>query len=125
MDEDVQEKQIIFHNPFSPRSPINSPEKFAGRKQEIKTGAIGLVNNNNILVTGPRGIGKSSYANQLLYIAQGEVYLLEKCNIEVTNLWNMQRLPSKTHKGSSLKDIAGNIVRQFMKDYDLEKKQSM
>ena len=122
LDEGPPEKQVIFQNPFSPRSPINDPEKFAGRKQEIKTGAIGLVNKSNVLVTGPRGIGKSSYANQLLYIAQGKNYLLEKCNIELDEPLEYATISIRSLKGVSLKEIAGNIIRQFVKEFDLERK---
>ena len=121
--EDFTPYQIV-QNPFSPRFPINRPEKFAGRKENIKSGTTSLVNMQNVLVTGARGIGKSSFANQLLYIAEGNSYLLDKMNLNLPKgkTFSFVTISIRTLPGMSLKDIAALILRELLIKFDLKKK---
>lgn len=113
----------IMLNPFNLK-PINKPENFAGRKQLIRDGVTALVDNNNILLTGNRGIGKSSLANQLFFIAQGNKFLLDKLNIRLQGIRNLNFgvVSIRAYKESNISDIAGSIIREFIKKYNLDKK---
>ena len=62
-------------NPYKPNSPI-SPGMFAGRIDEIKELEKGLFQtkngqSSNFLITGERGIGKSSLLNLIKPTAKG------------------------------------------------------
>ena len=69
-------------NPFTPQEPVTDPNKFAGRGEAIRNAVDALFNNKNIIVTGERGIGKSSVAYQLIYMAQGDMALIDKLEID-------------------------------------------
>lgn len=75
-------------NPFTPQMPITNTSKFAGRKDAIFSAIDGMFNNKNILISGPRGIGKSSLAYQLLYLTSGETELLTRCGIDEKGWFN-------------------------------------
>lgn len=114
----------IYRNPFDPNTPINDPQKFAGRKNDIRAAVTALANNNNILITGERGIGKSSFSNQMLYIGEGDNYLISKANIHLEDIEHLDyaSISIRTFKNAELRDIAGNIIREFTKKYDLDDK---
>jgi AAA ATPase domain len=64
-------------NPFKPNSPVN-PGMFVGRVDEIDRLETHLVqtragNPSNFMVTGERGIGKSSLLNYFKWVAEGSV----------------------------------------------------
>ncbi|MBI5523638.1 MAG: cold shock domain-containing protein [Desulfarculus sp.] len=81
--ESMQSKAPALRvNPFTPQQPIVDPSKFAGRGAVIINAVDSLFNHKNLIITGERGIGKSSVAYQLLYLAKGERALLEKINID-------------------------------------------
>ena len=68
---------MVKINPFKPNSPV-STGMFAGRLTEIITLEKGLhqtKNNNpiNFLITGERGIGKSSLLTYIKFLANGEI----------------------------------------------------
>ncbi len=61
--------RVLKANPFRPGKPITDPELFAGRREELSllVDALyqtGTGNARHIIVTGARGIGKSSLVNQ-------------------------------------------------------------
>jgi hypothetical protein len=64
-------------NPFKPTSPVN-PGMFAGRGTELERLESHLLQTqaghaSNFMITGERGIGKSSLLNYLKWVAKGEV----------------------------------------------------
>jgi MoxR-like ATPase len=63
--EQQPRKTRLKPNPFTPQEPVTDPNKFAGRGEAIRNAVDALFNNKNIIVTGERGIGKSSVAYQL------------------------------------------------------------
>jgi len=69
-------------NPFTPQQPMTDPNKFAGREAAIANAIDCIFNHKNLLITGERGIGKSSLAFQLAYLAGGEKILLERLNVD-------------------------------------------
>lgn len=77
-----------YVDPFTPDLPVDSPEKFAGRKEEIDSvvdSLYQLVNQNprHTIITGDRGIGKSSVLNQIKNISQGNEELAKKLNLDL------------------------------------------
>lgn len=73
--------QSLVPNPFCPQLPILDPAKFAGRTKLLAAAVRRLFNFGNILVTGERGIGKSSFANQLRNVTLGETTILQRIEI--------------------------------------------
>lgn len=76
-----------YVDPFTPDLPINSPERFSGRKKEIDSvvdSLFQLINENpkHTIITGDRGIGKSSVLVQVKNIAEGNIELLKKLDID-------------------------------------------
>lgn len=71
----------LKHNPFTPQDPVVDPTKFAGRREALANAIDAVFNNRNVLISGARGIGKSSVAYQLLYMAKGETILLDRLSI--------------------------------------------
>ncbi|WP_437591073.1 metallophosphoesterase [Sorangium sp. So ce1000] len=61
---------------FQPAKEITDPNKFAGRREQVERGAELLLSHDHIFIHGIRGIGKSSLANQLALIAEGDTPLL-------------------------------------------------
>ncbi len=54
----------IFYNPYIAGPPIIIPEMFFGREQILQK-IINILHNNNIMLTGPRRIGKTTLLHQL------------------------------------------------------------
>lgn len=64
-------------NPFEPNSPVN-PGSFVGRLEEIRRLERSLVQTSagrpvNFMITGERGIGKTSLLNYLKHMAEGRI----------------------------------------------------
>lgn len=61
------------HNAFSPAREILDPYLFVGRRAEVNDGISALMNRGGfIAIYGLRGVGKSSIAQQLKLIAEGD-----------------------------------------------------
>ncbi len=102
-------------NPFKPNSPV-PPGMFAGRLSEIKSLEKGLFqtqngNSANFLITGERGIGKSSLLSILEPIAKGEIASIDYgnfnfvvVNISISNRYTLLNL---------IKLIDRNIKREL------------
>ena len=56
----------MANNPFTPTDPITRPEDFIGRSEQLKIVIDALIHGTNVLLTGYRGIGKTSLADQTL-----------------------------------------------------------
>ena len=57
---------MIKNNPFIPGDPIIKSSNFFGRKDELEIVFDCIVNQRNVIITGDRGIGKTSLANQVI-----------------------------------------------------------
>ena len=97
-------------NPFTPQEPISDTLKFAGRKDAIFNAVDNLYNGKNILITGARGIGKSSLAYQLLYTTAGETELLQRIGIDETEIFNNTISDHRCMYGNTLIDIASGLI---------------
>lgn len=76
-----------YVDPFTPDLPINSPDRFSGRKKEIDSiidSLFQLVNENpkHTIITGDRGIGKSSVLMQAKFFAEGNFELANRLKID-------------------------------------------
>jgi hypothetical protein len=71
----------LRRSPFKVNTVESDPRAFALRAKEIELAGDALFNNRSILISGPRGIGKSSLGNQLQQVLRGDQTLLERCGI--------------------------------------------
>jgi hypothetical protein len=67
----------VKYNPFTPGKRLTRPDLFAGRTAQLEEGVklLGRATHGNVLhglITGDRGIGKSSLASQVEGIARGD-----------------------------------------------------
>jgi Cdc6-like AAA superfamily ATPase len=70
-----------IENAFQPAKEIDTPDRFAGRRQAVQDCHLGLIAHGaNIAIVGNRGIGKSSLARQVILMATGDNELLKKLN---------------------------------------------
>lgn len=74
-----------IENAFQPSKEIDSPERFAGRSQEVRKCYYALMAEGaHIAIVGNRGIGKTSLARQLIHMATGDNSLLTRLNLPST-----------------------------------------
>lgn len=71
----------LRRNPFTPQDPIVDPNKFSGREETLARAVKRLYDRQNMIVSGDRGVGKSSFANQLCSFMAGDASLLQKLDI--------------------------------------------
>lgn len=74
-------------NPFRPDKPIDNFEQFAGRAHELTVLIRSMFNTGHgnarhMIVTGPRGIGKSSFINQIHSVTDNGNDVLAKLGID-------------------------------------------
>lgn len=107
-------------NPFTPQTPIVYANKFAGRKDAIFSSIDSLFNNKNLLISGPRGIGKSSLAYQLLYTTNGEKDLLNRYGIEEDELFNNIISDYRCMPGNDINDIASGLISSLCSGLNID-----
>jgi hypothetical protein len=76
-----------YVDPFTPDLPIDAPDRFSGRKDQIDSVVDSLYQLFNdqprhTIITGDRGIGKSSVLTQVKNIAEGDMGLLSRLEID-------------------------------------------
>jgi DNA-binding MarR family transcriptional regulator len=72
----------LRRSPFKVNRIENDPNAFGLRVKETVVCAEALFNDLSILISGPRGIGKSSLGSQLQRILEGDSTLLKRCGID-------------------------------------------
>jgi CspA family cold shock protein len=101
-------------NPFTPQDPITDPHKFAGRAEALINAIDCLYNNKNILITGARGIGKSSLSYQLVNLTKGDRTLIDRIRIDLSGFkFNHIVGDHRCLPGNSLQDIAKNLLNSI------------
>lgn len=74
-------REII--NAFQPAKEVTDPKRFAGRRSEIGRALNALLSDGaHLFVYGRRGIGKSSFAGQVLKLAEGDRTLIDALGLE-------------------------------------------
>lgn len=74
---------ILIKTPFKPNKLETDPLVYGLRPEIIRACITELYNDKSILITGGRGIGKSSLCYQLQRILGGEKILLERCVMDI------------------------------------------
>jgi hypothetical protein len=75
-------------DPFTPGVPVYDPKKFIGREDQVNSVIHALYqtsknNSVNLIISGDRGIGKSSLLHQCLRLAAGDNSLSNELNIPI------------------------------------------
>jgi cold shock CspA family protein len=111
-------------NPFTPQEPVTDPNKFAGRGEAIRNAVDALFNNKNIIVTGERGIGKSSVAYQLIYMAQGDMALIDKLEIDTDGFqFSFVTGDHRCVPGNTLSDIVSSLTTSLLTNLNIKEKE--
>ncbi|MGA2435662.1 MAG: ATP-binding protein [Bryobacteraceae bacterium] len=74
---------VLRRSPFKVDHIEDDPNAFGLRPEAVRFCAEALFNRQSVLISGERGIGKSSLANQFKTIYSGTATLLERSNISV------------------------------------------
>lgn len=77
-----------YVDPFSPDIPVSDPARFSGRRTQVELVVDSLYQlkhgkPTSTIITGDRGIGKSSLLNQAKELAQGDNRLPERIGIDI------------------------------------------
>jgi CspA family cold shock protein len=109
--EENEQGLVLRANPFTPHQPVTDPTKFAGRRDPLRNAVDAIFNRKGVFVNGARGIGKTSLANQLKYLAQGEKYLLENLNITTNGYeFNYLVLHHQCFPGQQISDLCAGLI---------------
>ena len=105
-----------FVDPFFPNRPVQNPEYFEGRKEQVEEAVDALfqtMNNNpkHFLISGDRGIGKSSLLLQIKLLSQGNNGLTDRLGID-NGCVNFEYLISWV-------DAVENFISSFKFEFDL------
>jgi hypothetical protein len=76
--------QNLKASPFKVNISENDPKAFGLRTKEIIECSEAIFNYRSLLISGPRGIGKSSLGEQIQIILDGNPTLLKRCNFNAT-----------------------------------------
>ncbi|AHV99010.1 ATP-binding protein [Paenibacillus sabinae] len=122
-----------FVDPFFPNRPVDDPDRFSGREiqvDEVADSLFQIANSNpkHTIITGDRGMGKSSLLLQTRMLATGDNRLVNKLDIDIGYdafnyiiAWhdaNYDQTPEHIVSGL-LRDLEGNISKLFGK-FNLE-----
>ena len=72
---------VLRTSPFKVDKIESDPQAFGRRVEDIRACASALLSRRHVLISGPRGIGKSSLGSQLQTAYQGDFTLFERCDI--------------------------------------------
>ncbi|WP_339136472.1 MAG: cold shock domain-containing protein [Candidatus Electrothrix sp. GW3-4] len=121
VEQKNDEPLMLKPNPFTPQQPITNPDRFAGREVPIINAVDCIFNHKNILITGERGIGKSSLAFQLSYLAGGEDTLLKRLNINTGNYQFQYLCPDhRCIPGHNLFNIIESLILSAVRALGIE-----
>ena len=96
-------------SPFKIDKIEDDPNAFGNRPQEFITCMESLFNNQHILISGDRGIGKSSLAFQIKNLYMGNHILAERCGIK-TKLDEYLTCFYTCGKGTTLFTLASDLL---------------
>ena len=103
-------------NPFRPDKPVDSFELFAGRSHELSVMIRALFNTGHgnarhMIVTGPRGIGKSSFINQIHSVTDNGDDVLAKLGIDAGDFrFRFPVFKCRARQGQSAEHIVSSLM---------------
>jgi hypothetical protein len=103
-------------NPFRPDKPITDFDLFAGRLKELNVLVEALYqaghgNPRHMIITGPRGIGKSSFVNQLQSITDDSKLVLDKLEIQTDDFnFNFAIFKHRAVEGESVGQVVSSLL---------------
>lgn len=117
---------MFFLNPFSPGKRLTSPALFAGRHDDLRDvtqRVIQAAGNNAMhsLITGERGIGKSSFSSQLQGILRGEEEFLALLGPDTGMPYKFLVVEHVSQSGQGPAEIALGLLRELQSDNRLAK----
>ena len=114
--------QQLKPNPFRPDKPVTEFDLFAGRSDKLKVlidalYQIGQGNPRHMIVTGPRGIGKSSFINQIQPLAKSRSAILRELDIDAGNFgFRFAVFKHIAMKNQRTEDIITSLIREMRKE---------
>lgn len=114
--------QQLKPNPFRPDKPVTEFDLFAGRSDKLKVlidalYQIGQGNPKHIIVTGPRGIGKSSFINQIQSLTRNRSAILRELNIDAGEFgFQFAVFKHIAMKNQSTENIITSLIRQMKEE---------
>lgn len=117
---------MFFHNPFSPGKRLTSPALFAGRQDDLRdvTQRVFQAAGSNAmhtLITGERGIGKSSFSSQLQGILRSEGEYLALLGPDAEMPYKFLVVEHVAQSGQGPAEIAVGLLRELQSDNRLKK----
>ena len=106
-------------NPFQPDKPINDFDLFAGRTEELSVLVRSMYqfrsgNPRHLIVIGDRGIGKSSFINQIQSLADDSAPLLTKLGFEeIDYRFRFYVFKHIAAKHDSTETIVSSLIKQM------------
>lgn len=103
-------------NPFRPDKPIDNFEQFAGRAHELTVLIRSMFNTGHgnarhMIVTGPRGIGKSSFINQIHSVTDNGDDVLAKLDIDAGDFrFRFPVFKCRARQGQSTEHIVTSLM---------------
>lgn len=107
-----------FVDPFSPNRPVDDPDRFAGRRDQVDevVDALYQLHNGNprhCIITGDRGIGKSSLLLQARLLSQGDNRLAERLGLELgVSEFQFGTAWHDADRGQKLRDVVAGLARE-------------
>ena len=107
-------------NPFRPDKPVTDFDLFAGRSDELKVLITSLFqaghrNPRHMIVTGPRGIGKSSFINQIQSLTDDTPKVLRALDIdETTFTFKFAVIKHTATKTDTVEKVASSLVAKML-----------
>jgi hypothetical protein len=111
-----------FVDPFSPNRPLTDPERFAGRRDQVDAVVDALYQTahgigQHTILTGDRGIGKSSLLQQAVLLAEGQTTLVDRLGLDLGlppgRAYNFAVGMHETNPDESLPGLVDNALQKF------------
>ena len=103
-------------NPFRPGKPVDDFNLFAGREHELRILLRSMFNTGHgnarhMIVTGPRGIGKSSFINQIHSVTDNGDEVLERLDIDAGSFgFRFPVFRYRARQGDSIERIIASLL---------------
>lgn len=110
-------KRSRKRNPFD-RLPTTDPSRFVGRTTEIVSATQFVSAYNSLIISGPPGVGKSSFLNQLSQIVRRNPDAVDKH--QTAHLLPPERIAVARHQceqGNNLDHIRAGLISSLRRDY--------